>query len=313
MSQLLMQQDADIDTRDSTIRHVNGDEKIEITGVLAQRIQEAEDAEESANPADSIPRNQLDDFKRALEDEEMETIDEETDSAHHVRSPDSPVQSRRRSMRHPIDAQRHRTSSMSSEPYAIDDAERTPLTGNTPREELGRAEGGLEMPTSSSQGHNAPIRTNSVMSTASSATAAAAKRRISMKKALRAEVLEEEYLRTVKDRVAERKARGSDNGHSGTVKAAREDQVGGSTTERQDAQLNEEHDVQSSTILARHQSNRRRTSLARKQERRGSIGSEVATSRSPVLRATTFTSAVSKTGEHRSGPDEHVAMQDLSK
>ncbi|PWN32848.1 uncharacterized protein FA14DRAFT_110789, partial [Meira miltonrushii] len=49
---------------------IHGNEHIEITGTLAQRIQEAEDLDDTADPAASIPRNLLGDYKRALDENE---------------------------------------------------------------------------------------------------------------------------------------------------------------------------------------------------------------------------------------------------
>lgn len=224
-----------------------GDEEIDVMGPLAQRLQDADDLDDSVDPAASISRDQMDHYKKALDQDEQEHRRHRRFS---MRSTSS-----RHSHRHSAgsDAQMIRvTSGLSG--YMTDDADGAiqeqseneetitavdftgrpgiggegltesplPLTASTvpPSSAGSGVHSGLQASKRREASHAPSNRTAESANEAGAIAPAAAtsttvnqdgkalsKRKISMRKALQAEVLEEEYRRTLKSKLLQKKKR----------------------------------------------------------------------------------------------------------
>lgn len=218
---------------------LHGDEQIEIIGPLAQRLQEAEDMEEAVDIAASISRNQLEDYKRALDEEEGEY--EHHGRKHHRFSMRSSSIRSRQSHRQSFGSESniHRVLSGLST-YSAEDAGSVIQEQVEEEQRNGQGDDSIAVEEGITQSPSV-LSNNGAMATSSAnqlepsmpsmpsmrrikARDASNKtldtvldhgndgtspknRKVSMRKALKAEVLEEEYRRTIKAKVQERKKR----------------------------------------------------------------------------------------------------------
>jgi len=233
---------------------LHGGEQIEIVGPLAQRLQEAEDAEHSVDPAASIPRNLMEDYKKAIGDDD-ESYD--TSSPLRRRTPSTTGLGRSTSMmsgrysRHSAgsEMQKWRDNSNQSKQQHLqvqglgetltvgkqgattdEAASVTSGPGSPTKNMMVESPSGVSFASPSQSPQAAAAIPSTMMSrvgkarepshatsqrTADSAYEQAehgggaghANRTVSMRRALKAEVLEEEYRRTIKVKLSEKKKR----------------------------------------------------------------------------------------------------------
>lgn len=237
-----------IDTNSGVLR---GNEHIEIVGSLALRLQQAEDAEEALDPTKSIPRNQMDDYKKALDESDQAESPNKPRRSHSITaglmraSSMMSNQSRRHSnefsgeksnagedhakqhqqlhaqhLQHP---QQHRADALEEGDETQDEVPESmskidrPTTAEMPASQSGFsiAQGsslvrpGLEGAVASTHDGGSVVDHGEVASV--TATVSPTKRTVSMRRALKAEVLEEEYRRTIRARLIQRRKKAKED------------------------------------------------------------------------------------------------------
>lgn len=281
---------------------LHGSEEIEIVGPLAQRLQEAEDMEDALDPGASIPRNLMEDYKKAIGDEQ----DRQGASLSMARST-SMISRRfsRTSAGSEVVAWRrssHPKQQLQGDEPALD-AQKRPVTsegeasvvspGTSPtKNTVVESPSGVSFAAANSPGAAATMpasasrRANKAREpshAASHRTAESAHegggdhapatggraRTVSMRRALKAEVLEEEYRRTLKVKISEKKRR---ERQEATEAAAVEAAEGpGNDMELRDFDAGphtNEQEAGMDTIMARHEkrmNRRNEVSLSRRE------------------------------------------------
>lgn len=281
------------DAEVSRDRSFSGQEHIEIHGALAQRLEEADEMDESVDPAASVPRHLLNDYRKALDEEQSITGTEEDGTLaplglSNLRSAKRDTLPKRRSSL---------MSRSTSRKWSRSSSE-------------GRQEMSLAAPDDVDEGHyhTSPMqirmRTRRESSVAASSIRSAGSetdqakearntstRSVSMQRALKAEVLEEEYVRTIKDRLKRRQKQ--------TSRASE-------TSLYSDAAHSPEAE---SAILARHEQKMHRDTSANSMSSRIRHGKHT-NSVSPIGHEASWPSMAMTQGTREQ--QEEVALQDLS-
>jgi hypothetical protein len=288
----LEDQDHGYDGQGSDAEHgsLRGDETIDVLGPLAQRLQEADDLEESVDPATSISRDQMEHYKKALDQAEkhrrFSMRSTSTHSNRHSAGSETHMLGLSQYAAHDSAIQEQ---SENEESMAVNDPAH--IGGQTIESPLPMSGGTVPPGSADSRkaqaskqrepSHAASTRIGE--SAAETATVAGHdlstphKRRISMRKALQAEVLEEEYRRTIKSKLIERKKREKSEHHA-DVKArpstAKENDMEMHDLEAQTEKVEEA--ATDSAIMTRHEHRMHRQQPAESLSRRdGSVGNSV--------------------------------------
>ncbi|UZJ54928.1 hypothetical protein CBS101457_004248 [Exobasidium rhododendri] len=237
---------------------LHGGEQIEIVGALAQHLQEAEETDDAVDPAASISRNQMEDYKKAIE-EENHRYDYDAISVSKQRSPSMTDLEGQTSSRlgnsnggldegskvHMWTYSSNQAKTMSTLPSAETfngEKKKTPavmedttdtavdegrgdtdsVTGSPRKGQVVESPSGISFASpmtatisSTMLSHAGKARQSSHATSHKTAESVlehgepgnTATRTVSMRKALKAEVLEEEFRRTVKFRLTEKKRR----------------------------------------------------------------------------------------------------------
>lgn len=310
-----------------------GDEQIIISGTLAQRLQEAEDLDDTQDPATSLPRNRMDDYRKAL-DEDEEVIAEEDEEAGETtpslspatfalpqrhdslvarRKSSLPRRARSRRWSRSSDGTRAAQNTNSSAPLHLDLGKSTQKTAKDEVDDPLSAHGQPFSPTPGrqrpQQRRDASFAASSAYSHHSGRTEHAAGRPpspVTMRKALRAEVLQEEYIRTMKDRVRRRREAASQASDAGTSHLEGRHEQGDPST------ADSEQPYTASRILERHHAQQAQDEQAATLQRGVSQASRNRFL-SVVAAARRQSSINRSTAEPRHDDNQHfVALQELN-